>query len=58
MLVKLTPDGFLIISSTQESSWRCLECDVTEECQNFGGKIEIPAAMQYLLPKVEDSEVS
>ena len=29
-----------------------------EECSNFGGKIEIPAAMQYLLPKADDYEVS
>jgi hypothetical protein len=28
-----------------------------EECSNFGGKIEIPAAMQYLLQRVEDFEV-
>jgi hypothetical protein len=43
--------------STQESSWRCLELDVLEELSNFGGKIEIPAAMQYLLPKIDDLEV-
>jgi hypothetical protein len=48
----------ITISSTQESFWRCLEGDVISEGQNFDGKIEIPSSLHYLLPKMEEEEVS
>ena len=42
--------------SAQESTWRCLESNVFHENSNFGGKIEIPSTLQYLIPKSSDFE--
>jgi hypothetical protein len=38
--------------------WRSLESDVVEESSNFGGKLELPATLLYLLPKVDELEVN